>query len=300
MPETAVADAATGIPLKELARRHGLSSSGRLLGPLEYARQVWGYRYFITAHAKAKTVSTLGTTNLGTLWQVLTPAINALVYYVIFGVIIGTGANNPNFIPYLCIGVFVFGFTQSTVSQGVNSITGNLGLIRALHFPRASLPLSAALVEIRNFITATGVLLIIVLLCHEPITVQWLLIFPVMLLQSLFNFGLAMGGARLGSTFRDIKQLVPFIMRFWMYGSAVLYPVTRFTHAHALQGWKLHLIEANPMLVFVELYRHSLMEGQELVGTPKMLWIEGVIWAVVVGTAGFLYFWRGEKGYGRG
>ncbi|GIF05382.1 ABC transporter permease [Actinoplanes siamensis] len=298
MPETAVADTATGVPLKELAARHGLASSGRLLGPVEYARQLWGYRHFITAHAKAKTVSTLGTTNLGTLWQVLTPAINALVYYIIFGVIIGTGANTTNFVPYLCIGVFVFGFTQATVSQGVNSITGNLGLIRALHFPRASLPLSAALVEIRNFITAMGVLLIIVLITGEPVNLQWLLILPAMVLQAMFNMGMAMGGARLGSKMRDIKQLIPFIMRFWMYASAVLYPVTRFTdHLH---GWKLHLVEANPMLVFVELYRHSLMENVTLAGSPRLLWTEAVIWAVVVCGAGFLYFWRGEKGYGRG
>ncbi|GIE89343.1 ABC transporter permease [Actinoplanes regularis] len=298
MPETAVADAATGVSPRELARRHGLTSSGRLLGPVEYSRQLWGYRHFIGAHARAKTASALGTTNLGTLWQVLTPAINALVYYIIFGVVIGTGGGMKNFIPYLCIGVFVFGFTQTTVSQGMNAITSNLGLIRALHFPRASLPLSVALVEIRNFITAMGVLVVIVLISGEPITLEWLLILPIMLLQMLFNMGMALGGARLGSKMRDIKQLIPFIMRFWMYGSAVLYPVTRFTDH--LQGWKLHLVEANPMLVFIELYRHALMEDIQLAGSPRLLWTEAIIWAAVISVGGFLYFWRGEKGYGRG
>jgi teichoic acid transport system permease protein len=298
MPETAVADAAIGVPLKELAKRHGLTSSGRLAGPWEYARQLWGYRHFITAHAKAKTASTLGTTHLGTLWQVVTPIMNALVYYIIFGVIIGTGAGAGNFIAYLCIGVFVFGFTQQVVGQGANSITANLGLIRALHFPRGSLPLSTALVEIRNFITAMCVLLAIVLISGEPVNAEWLLILPAMLLLAIFNTGLALLFARIGSKMRDIKQLIPFIMRFWMYGSAVLYPVTRFTDH--LKGWKLHLIEANPMLVFIELFRHSLMDNVKLAGSPGLLWTEAVIWAVVVGIGGFLYFWRGEKGYGRG
>ncbi len=298
MPETAVADAATGVPLRELARRHGLSSSGRRLGLLEYTRKLWAYRHFIGAHAKAKTSSSLGNTNLGALWTVLTPAINALVYYVIFGVVIGTKGSVTNFIAYLCIGVFVFQFTQSVVQNGINGITSNLGMIRALHFPRASLPLSVALVEIRNFITAIGVLLVIVLFTGEPITPKWLLIIPVMLLQMIFNTGLSLAAARLGSKMRDVKQLIPFIMRFWMYGSAVLYPVTRFTEK--LDGWKLAIVESNPLLVFIELFRHSLLENVTLAGSPTLLWIEAVVWSLVVGVSGYVYFWRGEKGYGRG
>jgi teichoic acid transport system permease protein len=31
-----------------------------------------------------------------------------------------------------------------------------------------------------------------------------------------------------------------------------------------------------------------------------VLWIQAVVWAVAAGVAGFVYFWRGEKGYGRG
>jgi teichoic acid transport system permease protein len=242
--------------------------------------------------------SSLGSTKLGTVWQVLTPIINAAVYYVIFGVIIGTSRNVDNFPAYLCIGVFVFGFTQTVVQNGINAVTGNLGLIRALHFPRASLPLSVALVEIRNFIVALVVLMGIVLLTGEPITFQWLLVVPLLALQSFFNTGMALFMARYGSKNRDIKQLIPFIMRFWMYGSAVLYPVTMF--AEKLNGWQLALVEANPLLVFIELMRHALLKDVVLAGTPTLLWTQAVIWSLFVGVGGYVYFWRGEKGYGRG
>ena len=108
----------------------------------------------------------------------LTPLINAAVYYVIFGVLINTRANTGNFIAYLCTGVFIFNFTQAAVQAGTTSITANLGLIRALHFPRASLPISVALVEFRNIIASMVVLSAIVLLTGEPITWEWLLIVP--------------------------------------------------------------------------------------------------------------------------
>ncbi|MBW6437605.1 ABC transporter permease [Actinoplanes hulinensis] len=298
MPETAVAETDAGLSLKELARRNGLSASGRLPSLPDYTRQLWAYRHFIRAHSSAKMTSALGNTKLGAVWQVLTPIINAAVYYVIFGLVLGGHEEMPNFIAYLCIGVFVFQFTQSVVQTGTNAITGNLGLIRALHFPRASLPLSASLVEIRNFMVAVFVLMGIVLITGEPITVEWLIVVPALVLQSFFNVGLGLFMARYGSKVRDVKQLIPFIMRFWLYGSAVLYPVTKFQDL--LSGWQLQVVEANPLLVYIELMRHALLEEATLANSPTVLWIEAVVWTVVVGIGGFVYFWRGEKGYGRG
>jgi teichoic acid transport system permease protein len=299
MPHTAVADSDTGLTLKQLAEKHGLHSAGALPSLPAYTRQLWAYRHFISSYANAKITSNLGKTRLGTLWQLLTPLINAAVYYLIFGLILNTGSGVENFIPYLCTGVFLFGFTQTVVGAGTQSITGNLGLIRALHFPRASLPIAVVLTELRNMVAAMVVLCAIVLISGEPLTPQWLLMVPTLLLMSVFNAGLALTGARLGSKFSDIRQLIPFIMRVWLYGSAVLYPVTRFEQA--LGGsWLLPVVEANPLLVYIELMRHSLMENVPLASPVWLLWTQAVAWAVVVGTAGYVYFWRGEKGYGRG
>lgn len=298
MSQTVVARTDTGETLEELARRHGLSSAGALPGLPAYTRQIWAYRHFIASYANARVSSSLGTTHLGMFWQVLTPLFNAAVYYVIFGVILNTKSGVDNFIAYLCTGVFLFGFTSSVVSAGVQSITSNLGLIRALHFPRAALPISVVLVEVRNLVASMAVLIAIVLFTGEPVTAEWLLILPALFLQTLFNAGLAMFGARVGSKLIDVKNLVPFIMRIWMYGSAVLYPVQRFTdHLH---GWKLSLVEANPLLVYIELMRHALMENVKLAGAPRTLWAQAAIWAVAMFVIGYVFFWRGEKGYGRG
>jgi len=298
MSQTAVADSDTGIPLRELARRHGLTAAGRLPSLPAYSRQLWSYRHFIASYANAKVTSALGKTRLGMVWQVLTPLINAAVYYVIFGIILSTARGVDNFVPYLCTGVFIFQFTQSVVQAGIQAISGNLGLIRALHFPRASLPLAITMVEVRNMLASMAVLMIIVVSFGEPITWQWLLVVPIFLLQSVFNAGLAMAAARLGSKVADFKQLVPFIMRIWLYGSAVLYPVTKFSDV--LSGWKLAIVEANPLLVFIDLMRHALMEEVPLAAPAPVLWLEAVAWTVVAGLGGYVYFWRGEKGYGRG
>ena len=298
MPETAVAESSAGVPLQELARRHGLHAAGARPSVPAYLRQLWSYRHFIATYADAKVSSSLSKTRLGRLWQVFTPLTNAAVYFLIFGYILNTRDDVKNFPAYLCIGVFVFGFTQSTVQAGISSITGNLGLIRALQFPRASLPVSVTLVELQNMIPAMAVLGIIVLATGEPLTFQWLLIVPILILQSLFNAGLALFAARLGAKMIDLKQIMPFALRVWMYGSAVLYSVQMFERLE--QKWLTVLLESNPAVVFIELMRHSMMEGVELAGPAGRLWLLAAAWSVVIGVTGFLYFWRGEKEYGRG
>lgn len=298
MAQPAKAEPRTTTVLKDLAVRHGLRAAGALPTLPAYVRQLWGYRHFIGAYANARVSSSLGSTRLGRGWQVLTPLLNAAVYYLIFGLVLEQNRQIGNFVGYLCVGVFVFLFTQQAVSAGISSITGNLGLIRALRFPRASLPIAVTLVEVQHLIASMSVLVGIVLVFGEPLTPRGLLLLPALLLQTLFNAGLALTVARLGATLTDLRQVVPFVMRCWMYGSAVLYPATMFREL--LSGWPLAVVEANPLLVYIELVRHALLEDVPLASSPARLWATGLAWALVTGLGGFIYFWRGEKGYGRG
>ncbi|MGH3735596.1 MAG: ABC transporter permease [Micromonosporaceae bacterium] len=297
MAETAVTEPDSALPLRELAARHGLSVAGERPTLPRYVRQLWSYRHFILSYANAKLVASFSTARLGQLWQVLTPLSNAAVYYLIFGLIIGGSREVNNFIGYLCTGLFIFIFTSTVVQGGTSSITGNLGLIRALHFPRAALPIAIMLTQFQSLIAAVVVLMGIMLATGEPLTVEWLLVLPALLLQAIFNVGLAMAMARLGAKLTDLKQVMPFVLRTWMYGSAVLYSVDRFEH---LPDNLELVVESNPLLIYIELVRLSLMENVPLGNSPTRLWLLGVAWAVLFGVVGFLYFWRGEQEYGRG
>src|SRR3954467_3568566 len=85
----------------ELAAMYGLSVSGARPGLAEYTRQLWGRRHFINEFAKARTAAQYTQARLGQLWQVMTPLLNAAVYYLIFGLLIGTSKGIDNFIAYL-------------------------------------------------------------------------------------------------------------------------------------------------------------------------------------------------------
>ncbi|SCG72760.1 ABC transporter permease [Micromonospora coxensis] len=297
MADTALVDPATGLTQAQLAARHGLRVAGERPSLAEYSRRLWAYRHFIAAYANAKLVASYSNAKLGQIWQVLTPLTNAAVYYLIFGVVLEQN-EIPNFIAYLTTGLFIFNFTQSAVLAGTQSISGNLGLIRALHFPRASLPLAATLTQFQQLLASMVVLIAIVLVTGEPITLDWLMLAPALLLQAVFNAGVVMACARMGAKAGDLKQVMPFILRTWMYGSGVLYSVTLFTR---LPEWAATIIQYNPMLVYIELARHALLEQAPVLnGSLVQLWLVALAWALVTGIGGFIYFWRGEQEYGRG
>jgi teichoic acid transport system permease protein len=267
-----------------------------------YVRQLWAYRHFIMSFANARLAASFNTARLGRLWQVLTPLVNAGVYYLIFGLILKTSHNIENFVAYLCTGIFVFHFTQQVVTSGTTAISGNLGLIRALHFPRASMPLAVAVTKLQELVYSMLVLMAIVIFTGEPITFKWLFVVPILALQSVFNAGLALGLARAGSKLHDLKQIMPFILRTWMYASGVFYSIARFTQAPDTPHWVAKLLLLNPLLIYINLMRYALLDPapSTLPVPPSDMWLLAAGWAVLIGLAGFVYFWRGEKEYGRG
>lgn len=286
------------LPPHELAAVYGLRVSGARPSLLAYTRQVWSRRHFVTAYATARLTSMYANAKLGQLWQVMTPLLNAGVYYLIFGVLMGTRHGVTHFIPYLCTGVFVYSFTQATVLAGTRAVQGNLSLIRALHFPRACLPIALTLNQLQQTLFSTGVLAVIVLAFGEPLTARWLLVVPVLLAQTLFNMGMALAMARVGARFTDAAQLVPFVMRTWLYFSGVFYNLTTLTkHAPA---WAGTLLEINPAHVYIALMRFALMRSVPASSLPAHVWALAAGWGLVIGIGGYVYFWRAEEEYGRG
>lgn len=297
---TAPPSADQGLSAADLAAKYGLSVSGARPGMAEYIRQLWGRRHFILAFSQAKLTAQYSQAKLGQLWQVVTPLLNAMVYYLIFGVILGTreGISNDVFIPFLVTGVFVFTFTQSSVMAGVRAISGNLGLVRALHFPRASLPISFALQQLQQLLFSMIVLFVIAVGFGSYPSLSWLLIIPALVLQFVFNTGLALVMARLGSKTPDLAQLMPFIMRTWMYASGVMYSIPIMLKDKP--AWISDVLQLNPAAVYMDLIRFGLIDGYGSENLPPHVWMWAVGWAVLFGICGFVYFWKAEERYGRG
>jgi teichoic acid transport system permease protein len=289
---------------------------------------VWQRRHFIVAYATARNVSMYTEARLGQLWQVLTPLLNSGVYYLIFGVLFKANRGIDNYIAYLVTGVFIFAFTERSIVVGSTVMRANISLIRALHFPRACLPLAYVIVEFQQLLLSMLVLFAIVLGTGEPLTPYWLLLIPALLLQATFNMGAALILARLGAGAQDISQLVPFLLRVWRYFCGVMYSIASLPAS--LPEWAKGILSLNPAAVYISLIRYAIMSTYRddapgakpynaaecaIFNAKKIpdlqaychssiqvgdLWIAGIGWAVVTLVIGVLYFWQAETRYGRG
>lgn len=289
-----------GLSAADLAAKYGLSVSGARPGLRDYIRQLWGRRHFILAFSQAKLTAQYSQAKLGQLWQVATPLLNAFVYYLIFGLILGTKKDIPQdvFVPFLVTGVFVFTFTQSSVMAGVRAISGNLGLVRALHFPRASLPVSFSLQQLQQLLFSMIVLVVVAVAFGSYPALSWLLVVPALALQFVFNTGLALIMARLGSKTPDLAQLMPFVMRTWMYASGVMFSIPVMLKDKP--SWIADVLQYNPAAVYMDLVRFALIDGYGSDNLPAHVWLVALVWAVLLGVVGFVYFWKAEERYGRG
>ncbi|MGW8762808.1 ABC transporter permease [Streptomyces sp. NPDC055815] len=289
-----------GLSSAALAAKYGLSVSGARPGLAEYVRELWSRRHFILAFSSAKLTAQYSQAKLGQVWQVATPLLNALVYYLIFGLILqaGRGMSKGVYIPFLVTGIFVFTFTQSSVMAGVRAISGNLGLVRALHFPRATLPISFSLQQLQQLLYSMIVLVAVAVFFGSYPSLRWLLVIPALALQFVFNTGLAMIVARLGAKTPDLAQLMPFIMRTWMYASGVMFSIQ--TMLADKPAWIADILMYNPAAVYMDLMRYALIEGYGADNLPDHVWITALAWALLFGIGGFVYFWKAEERYGRG
>ncbi|WP_055482737.1 ABC transporter permease [Sphaerimonospora mesophila] len=298
-PESALADAQAGgrapETLAALAERYGLRRAIARPSMPAYLRQLWDRRHFILTYATSRSVSKYSDSALGQLWQVLTPLLNAAVYFLMFGIILDQRKNIEYYPAFLITGVMVFTFTQRTVTGGAKSISSNLSLIRALHFPRASLPLAYTIQELQQLAWSMGVLVVFVLATVQKITWLWLLIPVSLLMQLVFNVGMSLFLARIGAFVRDMNQLLPFILRAWLYASGVFYSITeRTADQPEILRW---VLEFNPAAAYIEFMRDLLIYERF---PERWAWVTCLFWAVFALIAGFWYFWRAEERYGRG
>ncbi|GAA1250462.1 ABC transporter permease [Kitasatospora nipponensis] len=295
----------TGLSQKQLADKYGLAVSGRRPGLFAYTKQLWGRRHFIVAFATARLVAQYTTAKMGQVWQVVTPLLNCAVFYLVFGVIL-SGNSVPKYIAWLCIGVFIFQFIQSAIQSGTRAISDNLGLIRALHFPRACMPIAFTVIQLQQLLISMVVLVAIVLMNGIMPGTTWFQVIPALVLLCFFNTGLALMMSRVGAKTSDISQLMPFILRTWMYLSGVMYSIQDRVKDAA--PWVQKVAEINPASVYMELIRHAMAPivyskhhyPDTYQVMPAHIWALAVGWAVVAFAIGYVFFWKAEEEYGRG
>ncbi len=260
------------------------------LGPyLRDLRSRRNYLWYVSANElRSRQITNV----LGNLWHLLNPALTIAVYYVIFGLLLQTTRGVDNFLLFLTIGLFLFQYTQKATMDGSKSIVGNAGLIKAIRFPRALLPITSTVTETLASFSTFVVLYAVALLTGETPTWRWLMLPGVVAMMFVFNVGAAMVAARLTTHFKDTTQILPFMFRLLLYASGVIFSVDAYTENDPIAR---ALFVLNPMYCFVTLGRWCIMAGN----LQTDLLVSAAVWSVTLAIGGFLWFRAAEERYAR-
>lgn len=255
-----------------------------------YGRALWARRDFVLALPMSQLRSRNADTVLGSAWHLLNPLVLAATYFFVFGVLLEARRGVDNFVGFLVIGLFVFHYTQKCVTRGAAAMVSNDRMIRSLNLPRAVYPVAGVLSETLSHLPAVALLFALMGATGEEPHASWLLVVPLLVVQAAFSLGLALWAARLTFHFRDVQNLLPFVLRLWLYVSGIFFTVDRLP-----EGWVRAVFENNPAQVFLSLNRDALLHGS----TDGGEWALVLLWSSALLVTGIAYFWAGEDEYGR-
>lgn len=268
------------------ARSAGLIQMGARPTIARYLQQLWERREFALLIPLGELRQRNMNTVLGGFWHVLNPLFQAVIYYFLFGVVLDARGDIENYAVWLIVGLITFSYTQKSVGSASGIIIQRVAMLRSLNFPAGILPISVTLGELLAHGPALLVLLAVTLVAYD-ITLVWLMLLPLILLQTVFNLGLGLIVARLTVHFQDFGQLLAHVLKMWLLASGVMFPIDN------TEGIARQILERNPAYVFIDLTRTLLFEG--VVDIARLR--EAVLWAVGALVVGLLFFHRFEGRY---
>lgn len=233
---------------------------------------------------------------LGFVWSLLNPMLYLFVFYVVFTYLMPAAI--PTFAIFLLSGLLPYNLFSASLGGGTGSITGNVGLVGKVWFPREILPLAAIGAALVHFglqlLVLGGALLVF---WYQPAWSYLWLIVPALLTLLVLVSALAIALSAVNVYARDTQHLLELVMLAWFWMTPIVYV---FAQVHEKIGnWAL-LNPLTPIVITMQRaiwgnHQVKIASGKELAAVPdaSQWWYLrnlGILLAVSVGLV-FFAFW---------
>ncbi|MEW6364092.1 MAG: ABC transporter permease [Acidobacteriota bacterium] len=197
----------------------------------------------------------------GFLWSFFNPLLLMVVYSLVFSYILKQ--RDPETTPYalfLFCGLLPWTWFSSSILEASNSLMVNAGLIKKILFPAEVLPLVNILANLVHFLLGLPILLIFVLYYQHHLTVYFLCLPIVLLVQLIFTAGLGFLVAALSVHFRDLQNILANLLTLWFFATPIIYPMT-FPGVRESTTFKT-VLNLNPVTHLMEGYQSTIFYGR--------------------------------------
>lgn len=229
----------------------------------------------------------------GLFWTVIHPLLMMLTYYFVFGVVLrssfGQDRSSTGFLMYFLAGMVPWLAMSEAIGRAPGVILEHASFVKKLLFPVEVLPVtlvcSGLFSEVFALLIFTGAMAWF----GYSFSVTALLLPLVLIPQFLLTQGLCWLLAALGVFFRDLGQIMGFVLTVWFFTTPICYD------ERALPGSYLWLFELNPMFVLVRSYRAIFLEA----ATPPWMPLAMLtVAAALVFVVGHGLFYKLKRSFG--
>jgi ABC-type polysaccharide/polyol phosphate export permease len=187
---------------------------------------------------------------LGPFWLTLTTAVTIGSIGLLNSQVMGVPLDN--YMPYLGLGMIVWGLISSLVNDSATAFTSVESVIKQI-----KMPISTQVYRniVRNFIVFAHnlpVIFIVAIACHLPLTWSDLLVIPGLVLLILWIVPLSLLLGSICARFRDVPQMITSILQLSFFLSPIMWR-PEMLGAHA------DLALLNPFSSFLDIIRYPLL-----------------------------------------
>lgn len=224
-------------------------------------------------------------TILGFAWAILNPAIQILVFSVIFGAVADIDTDGIPYLLFTTVAIIPWTYMSDSMTAASQSLVSGKQMLGKIYFPRVLFPLTPILAKLVDF--SISLVILIGVLIYYQIAPTWnLLLLPVLIIaMMLVPTGIGMWLAALAIRYRDVRFAMTYIIKLLIYSAPIVYSASKIPPE--IRFW----YSMNPIVAVVEGFRSCLL------GT-EIQWeyiVPGLVMAVVIFLSGAIYFRRMEK-----
>ena len=247
--------------------------------------ELWRYRdlfYFLVLRdVKVLYAQTI----LGFSWAILNPAIQIVLFTVIFGKIAVVPTDGIPYFLFSTVAIIPWTYMSDAMVQSSQSLVSEQSMLGKVYFPRMIYPLTPLFSKLVDF--SISLLLLIGVLTYYKVMPTWnLLLLPIFVgYMLLIPAGIGLWLSSLAVRFRDIKFAMSFIIRLLIYTAPVLYAASLIPMEYRF------LYSLNPIVGVMEGFRACLLGGP----VPWEYIVPGMVTGVLMTLSGAIYFRRMER-----
>ncbi|MBL8954967.1 MAG: ABC transporter permease [Myxococcaceae bacterium] len=214
-------------------------------------RELYRYRALLWSLTVRELRARYRASVLGFLWTFLNPTLQMTVYALVFGVVMKN--SDPHYPYVIFTGLLPWIYFASSVVGGTTSISDRRDLLTKVRFPAQVLPATVVLTNLVNFVLSLPLLLGLGLLFDVTPSWHYVLVVPLVLLQTLFTLAVAYALSSLNVAFRDLQHIVANLIQLAFFGTPIVWD-SAFAPL-----WYFYV---NPMAALVRSYRDLFVAQQ--------------------------------------